>query len=144
MASEYIPVALERLVVERARGRCEYCRLPEAFSSGSFEIEHIQPRSLGGATDADNLALSCGGCNGFKGVKVSGLDPKTEELAVLFHPRQDVWREHFRWSEDSLSLEGITPKGRVTIVALRLNRVGLTNLRRLLVLDEKHPPVEEL
>lgn len=75
MASEYIPVAVERLVIERARGRCEYCRLPEAFSSGSFEIEHIQPRSLGGATDADNLAFSCGGCNGFKGVKVSGTDP---------------------------------------------------------------------
>ena len=140
MASQYLSVALERLVVERARGRCEYCRLPEAFSSGSFEIEHIQPRALGGTSEADNLAFSCGGCNGFKSVKVSGIDPQTEESVSLFHPRQDAWNTHFRWSDEGLSVEGITPKGRATIAVLRLNRSGVVNLRRLLILDEKHPP----
>ena len=140
MSSEYIPVALERLVVERARGRCEYCQCPEAFSTGSFEIEHIQPRSLSGATHADNLAFSCGGCNNFKGAKVGFPDPETQQLVPLFHPRQHVWNEHFRWSADALRVEGLSAIGRATAELLRLNRNGVVNLRRLLVLDERHPP----
>jgi hypothetical protein len=140
MASEYVPVALERHVFERARGRCEYCQLPEAFSSGAFEIEHIHPRSLGGLTNSANLALSCSGCNSFKGSKVSGADPQTGQTVSLFHPRQHVWSEHFRWSDDSLQVEGISAIGRATVELLRLNRRGLMNLRRLLIDDEKHPP----
>lgn len=140
MASQYIPVALERLVLERARGQCEYCRLPEAFSFVSFEIEHISPRALGGATEAENLALACSGCNGFKGTKTHGFDSETAELVALFHPRQHVWSEHFVWSRNGLSLEGQTPAGRATIETLKLNRSGVINLRRLLILDDRHPP----
>lgn len=140
MASEYIPVALERLIVERARGRCEYCQCPEDFSPGTFEIEHIHPRALGGTTDAENLALACGGCNAFKSVKVSALDPENQQTAAFFHPRQHTWSGQFRWSEDSLQLEGISATGRATIETLRLNRLGVVNLRRLLIMDEKHPP----
>lgn len=140
MASEYIAVALERLIVERARRRCEYCQCPEEFSLGAFQIEHIYPRSLGGATETENLALSCGGFNNFKGVRVDFPDPETQQSATLFHPRQHLWSEHFRWSEDFLRMEGISQTGRATIDALRLNRPGVFNLRRLLIMDDKHPP----
>jgi len=39
-----------------------------------------------------------------------------------------------------LTLLGLTPTGRATIAALRLNREGVINLRRALKLEGKHPP----
>jgi hypothetical protein len=40
--------AYRQLVVSRAGGACEYCRLVEAAAGVTFHIEHILPRSLGG------------------------------------------------------------------------------------------------
>jgi len=54
---------LERLVRDRADGRCEYCRLPQAGSRAPFEIDHIIARKHRGRTVAGNLALSCVYCN---------------------------------------------------------------------------------
>ena len=143
MAGEYVPVAVERLVVERAGGRCEYCRCPEAYALDTFEMEHIVPRSLGGATEAGNLALSCGGCNSFKGARLAAPDPESGDMAPLYHPRQQRWAEHFRWSDDFLSLEGLTPTGRATIALLRLNRLPVRNLRWLLLTQHLHPPGDD-
>jgi hypothetical protein len=50
---------LERSVRQRAGGRCEYCRLPQAGSRVPFEIDHIIARKHRGRTAADNLAVSC-------------------------------------------------------------------------------------
>ena len=61
-------------------------------------------------------------------------------LSNIRHPRQDVWHEHFVWSKDSLFLVGLTPTGRATIEALRLNRAGIINLRDALKLEGKHLP----
>jgi hypothetical protein len=51
--------ALERLVRDRAGGRCEYCHLPQIGSRAPFEIDHIIPRKHHGRTIAGNLALAC-------------------------------------------------------------------------------------
>jgi hypothetical protein len=65
-------------------------------------------------------------------------------LAVrLFHPRRDRWRDHFAWSGDLLRLEGLTEVGRTTVDALQLNREGLVNIRRALILVGAHPPPED-
>lgn len=48
---------LERLVRERAGGVCEYCRMPEEFDEGVFEIDHIIARQHDGPTIASNLCL---------------------------------------------------------------------------------------
>jgi 5-methylcytosine-specific restriction endonuclease McrA len=80
------------------------------------------PRSRGGATAADNLALACQGCNNHKYQKVSVPDPVTGEIVALYHPRRDQWAEHFAWNEDCSLLIGITAIGRATIAALLLNR----------------------
>ena len=88
MSQTYVPRALVRVVTERAAGQCEYCRCLTGFSSDSFAVEHIVPEALGGVTETANLALSCLGCNSFKGAFVTGRDPTTERDAALFHPRQ--------------------------------------------------------
>ena len=99
------------------------------------------PVAKGGATSLENLALACGGCNGYKYTKQSAIDPTSSESALLYHPRQDVWLEQFAWSEDGLELIGITPTGRATIEALNLNRAGVKNIRKLLIMANLHPPL---
>ncbi len=140
MAREYIPVAVERLVRERANHRCEYCQSPSNISSAPFSLDHIYPDSLGGSSDENNLALACSFCNLAKSDKTHALDPETEHLIAIFHPRQDIWSEHFRWNEEGLSVVAFTPTGRATLLALGLNRVELQNLRRVLMRSELHPP----
>jgi hypothetical protein len=58
----------------------------------------------------------------------------------LFHPRRNRWHEHFEWSADLTLMIGLTPTGRATIAAMDLNRFGVVNLRRLLLLINEHPP----
>jgi 5-methylcytosine-specific restriction endonuclease McrA len=140
MSQTYIPMALERLVRERANGQCEYCRCLTGFHSDPFAIEHIVPEVRGGFTDEANLALSCLGCNSFKGAFQTGTDPVTNQEIPLFHPRLQKWTEHFRWSDDTTHIVGITATGRATVIKLRLNRSGLVNLRAALHRFGVHPP----
>jgi 5-methylcytosine-specific restriction endonuclease McrA len=90
----YISTALRRLVSERAGYRCEYCLLPEEFSSFPHEPDHITPLKHGGATTADNLALACFWCNRLKGSDLAALDPQTGQIKPLFNPRLHAWSDH--------------------------------------------------
>ena len=141
MSDRHVPSALRRSVERRAAGRCEYCLTPRAFSASGFCVEHIRPRKQGGPTALENLALACAGCNGHKADKTHASDPATGRHTRLYHPRSDAWRRHFRWSSGGLTIEGITAVGRATIAALLLNRTPLVNLRRILALEGRHPPV---
>jgi hypothetical protein len=108
----------------------------------SFVVDHIVPRSSGGATHTDNLAFACSGCNAHKYNKTSALDPVSGETVALYHPRRDRFRDHFTWSDDFTMMLGITPRGRATVEALHLNHDGVINLRRLLQEAGRHPPSE--
>lgn len=84
-----------------------------------FQIDHIIARQHGGPTVADNLALACIHCNRFKGPNIAGIDPDNSEIVRLFHPRSDIWAEHFIW--DGPRLEALSPIGRATIALLLIN-----------------------
>lgn len=130
----------KRQVRDRARGLCEYCRSPDLYSVTPFSVEHIHPRARGGGHGLDNLAFAGMGCNGHKHAKTEAIDPATGKLASLFHPRRQVWTDHFAWSEDYTLIIGQTPTGRATVDALQLNRSAQINLRRLLYASGAHPP----
>ncbi|MGH9855600.1 MAG: HNH endonuclease [Blastocatellia bacterium] len=140
MSEKYVPVELRRLVVERARDCCEYCRAQARYSSDPFTIDHIIPFILGGLTIAANLAFCCYGCNQCKGARIFAIDPVTGLSAPLFHPRQQRWEEHFAWNDDFTLMIGLTATGSATIESLQLNRSGLANLRRVLYAAGEHPP----
>lgn len=131
---------LRQQVWERANGCCEYCRSQEMFATEPFSVDHIIPRAKGGATRLDNLAYACLGCNSYKSSLIQAVDPATGEMALLFNPRQQSWHDDFAWSADLTEILGITPSGRATINALKLNRANLVNLRRLVLLIGEHPP----
>jgi hypothetical protein len=128
-----------RLVAERARFRCEYCLTPAGIVPSPFSSEHVLPRSKGGDHALENLSFSYQGCNGHKAAKTIALDPATGKTVSLFHPRQQVWSDHFGWVADGTRIEGRSAIGRATVLALQLNRTGLENLRRLMVLADIHP-----
>lgn len=132
-------VAKRLLIAQRAGFLCEYCHSPEDFSPDTFDIEHIVSILKGGTSDDINLALACGGCNGFKHTHSTGIDPLTGEASLLYHLREDAWASHFTWSEDFTTLIGLTPKGRATVERLKMNRPGLVNLRKALLSHGAHP-----
>lgn len=140
MPKIYIPIAIQREILELSRDYCEYCVMPSNFSTDFFHYEHIIALALNGKTELGNLARSCGICNNNKSDKIEHIDPLTQEIARLYHPRQDVWTEHFQWSNDDLYVVGLTAVGRATIDLLKLNRSNALNLRKLLKLGNLHPP----
>jgi len=141
MPKIYVPLPLQRAVIERAKGYCEYCQLPASFSPSSFNFEHIIPLVKQGLTTLENLAFSCGGCNAHKRDKTEAIDPLTRQFSPLFNPRTDSWFNHFEWNDDDSQIIGTTLSGRATVQLLKVNRDGNINLRRLLKMAELHPPI---
>ena|SRR5947208_175401 len=112
---------LAALVRHRAKSRCEYCHAPQRVIGQAYHIEHIVPRSKGGLTALENLALACSHCNFAKSDKTDALDPRMKKRVILFNPRTDQWETHFAWSKDWQRLKGRTATGRATVEALDMN-----------------------
>jgi hypothetical protein len=129
---------LREAVRERAGYRCEYCLMPEGYDVLPVEIDHIIARKHGGTTESGNLALSCYPCNAYKGPNIAGMDGETDEITRLFHPRRDIWQEHFEWSGGLLI--GRTTVGRVTIRVLDINQEERVCLRQSLIREGVFPP----
>lgn len=62
------------IVFARDGGRCAYCGVPVRPRAKGLHrapdlatLDHLTPRSEGGRTVADNLALACHGCNNARG-----------------------------------------------------------------------------
>jgi hypothetical protein len=85
----------------------------------SLQVDHIIPRKHGGSEETDNLAAACVDCNLRKGANLTGLDPDSGQVTLLFDPRRQAWSDHFGW--DGLSVVGLTAVGRTTVRVLELN-----------------------
>src|SRR5258708_25643650 len=123
----YVSIALRQKVRALAEDECEYWGLQERYAVKAHEVDHVRAEKHGGMTVLENLCLSCFDCNRHKGSDLSSVDPVTDEVVPLFHPRRDLWDDHFRLA-DSGYIEGITAKGRVTAKLLDFNnpeRVGI-------------------
>lgn len=103
-------------------------------------IDHILPRAKDGSSAIDNLCYACSWCNSYKWSKTVGIDPQTKVETPLYNPRMQNWNEHFYWSEDGLSVIGLTPIGRATVETLRMNNEYIVTSRRYWVEAGWHPP----
>jgi HNH endonuclease len=107
-----------------------------------LQIDHILPRSTrrrdaAGTPDEElevpeNLAAACAHCNRLKGDFTTGRDPLTGREVRLFHPRRDIWDEHFAWSSDYLRLLPLSEIGGATIARLHMNDPVFRRQRQLL------------
>lgn len=139
MSKEWIPADLSRRVRARAGDHCEYCQLPQWGQEATFHVDHVRPVTLRGRTVFSNLALACVLCSLTKAAKTDAVDPLTGKVVSLFHPRREDWLDHFKWSL-RWQIVGLTPTGRATVVALRMNRPRVLEIRRILVELDRFPP----
>lgn len=142
MSGSYIPKAVRDGVAEQSKHRCGYCLTAEAIVGTFMEYDHLIPEALGGPTMEDNLWLACSLCNDYKGDRIAGLDPVTNEVAPLYDPRRQVWSDHFQWIVEGSHIAGLTPTGRATVIVLNLNRAVLVIARRAWVAVGWHPPFD--
>ena len=135
-----VPLPLKRAVFQRAGGRCEYCGLSQAGQEAQFHVDHIHPLADGGVTTLENLALACVSCSLRKGARRTAPDPLTEKPARIFHPRKQIWSDHFQWK--GCRIMGRTPTGRATVDGLKMNRLLAQAIRAEESLMGRHPPNE--
>ncbi len=135
-----ISKAIQKQVIQRAEHRCSYCRSP-SWAGVPMVMEHIIPLVAGGNSSLDNLCLACYRCNEFKGAKREGTDPFSNLKVMLFHPQQQIWTEHFTWSDNKLEIIGLTPCGRATVNVLKLNNSQLITARQIWIIAGLHPPL---
>lgn len=140
MSQSRIPLALRREVIATSPPWCCYCQNQEIVSGIRLTVDHIVAEALGGKTEMANLSLACWDCNMIKGDRLVDMDPLTGNEVRLFHPRLETWATHFCWSDDGVFVIGLTPVGRATIAALKLNRPNLVQSRRRWVTVGWHPP----
>lgn len=140
MSKRYVSPKKKRFVLERSDRKCEYCLCLIDFIPDPYTIEHIISLGQGGTNDIDNLAIACFGCNLYKQDKITAIDPLTDTKVSLYNPRIDKWKTHFSWNEDFTEIIGLTPIGRASVIQLKLNRTGLINIRKLLIMYGEHPP----
>ncbi len=137
MSSTYISNELRNLVIQRASGCCEYCRLPQSVSIYTHEVDHIIAEKHSGETIADNLALSCLSCNRYKGSDFATIDPISKEIVPLFNPRRHVWNEHFEIQ--NAQIEGKTQIGIATARLLKFNLPSRILERQVLIDNKLYP-----
>ena len=83
MSETYISAELRRLVVSRARRRCEYCLVFEDDTYLGFQIDHIISEKHGGLTVDDNLALACLFCNITKAATLALWTPGSSPVCSI-------------------------------------------------------------
>jgi hypothetical protein len=133
-----VPEGLSRAVRARAQARCQYCLMDESLQGATFHVEHVIPRCKGGASNLENLALACPGCNLHKATRITAVDPATGEETPLFHPVRQVWLEHFRFR--GYQIEGLTIVGRATVAVLNLNSSRRQRIREVEEAFGLYPP----
>jgi hypothetical protein len=114
-----VPLDLAEATRNRAADRCQYCLMHQSLQGATFHIEHVLPKSKGGKTEIQNLALACPSCNLRKSDLVNAIDPLTGQTCSLFHPTHHRWADHFKL--EGYLVVGLTMVGRTTISTLDLN-----------------------
>jgi hypothetical protein len=130
--------ALYQRIAKRARHRCECCGLSQHGQEARFHAAHVVPRTAGGPTTPENLALACASCSLRKGAKQTALNPDSGEEVPLFNPRTQVWTEHFRW--EAARIVSLSATGSATAAALAMNRPLIIAIREEEAARGRHPP----
>jgi hypothetical protein len=103
--------------------------------SRRFTSSTSLPANTVGGSAPDNLCWACTSCNLHKGPNIAGIDQQTGQLVPLFHPRQQVWADHFEWN--GAIIRGKTPVGRATAAVLAFNLPENVELREALIAERR-------
>lgn len=135
--SVYIPEKLRSFVINRAHHCCEYCLMHDVHLVFGGHIDHIISIKHDGKTVEANLAYACLVCNVNKGSDIASFNHDKEEYIPLFHPRKQVWKEHFSYDEGKIN--PLTEIGNATIRTLQINRFDRISRRLALSSISAYP-----
>ena len=98
------PLALPAPLLIHARRQTPFCSFLDALDYVAVSVSSamlawaiwVVPVVAGGQSTSENLALACVSCSLRKGARLVTVDPYTGKEVVLFDPRRDAWRMHFR------------------------------------------------
>lgn len=79
-----------RGILQRDRGRCQYCNAPVGPSS--FTLDHVRPRARGGQSTWDNLVTACKSCN----CRKSDRTPEEAGMTLAKKPHQVTMHSRHR------------------------------------------------
>ena len=102
-----------------------------------MKIKTAPSNGTGTKRGTDEKGSICVLCNLHKGPNSAGLDPATGELTRLFHPRRDLWSDHF--DGQGTRLNGSTPVGRATVDVLVMNDPDVIAVRYALMEEGRFP-----
>ena len=131
----YIPSDIRRIVIDRAAGRCKYCRIKESDTFCGCQIDHIISEKHNGQTIELNLAFTCAYCNRFKGSDIGSIASSTGEFTRFYNPRTDTWAEHFEFVD--FRILPLTAIGETTTQILKFNEFDRV-LERRAILDAEN------
>lgn len=140
MSKTRIPAAVRRAVEKESNNCCSYCQSQPLLTGIPLEIDHIIPEAKGGSSHKLNLCMACPLCNQYKSAKLAEIDPESAMLSPLFNPRTQKWAEHFAWTVDYRIILGLTPTGRATVIALKMNNPPMVIARAIWATTGLHPP----
>jgi hypothetical protein len=83
----------------------------------------------------DNLALACPDCNRYKGPNLTTIDPQDGKVIRLFHPRIDMWEDHFEFQ--GAHIVGRTDIGAATARLLQMNNEDRVRVRAELLANRE-------
>lgn len=126
----------------RAKRLCEYCLIHEEDAFVGCEVDHIIGEKHGGPTQINNLAYACLSCNRHKGSDIGSMIWETGRIVRFFHPRTDIWPEHF--ALNGLLIEPLTDVGKVTERIFQFNAVERLLERQALAGVGRYPTLEAL
>jgi 5-methylcytosine-specific restriction endonuclease McrA len=93
-AYEYLPkgrVRFSRLnIYARDQDTCQYCS--RTLPRSELNLDHVNPRTLGGKTTWENVVCSCVPCN----LKKGGRTPEQAGMRLLRKPFRPRWTPLFR------------------------------------------------
>ena len=75
-------------IAQRAKNRCEYCKIHEDDMFIGFEIDHIIANKHGGGDEMENLAYACPHCNQHKGSDLVTFIDSYDDIVMLYNPRK--------------------------------------------------------
>lgn len=125
--------SIRKFVRSRAKGSCEYCRIPDDAVEWPYHVEHIVALQHGGDDRPSNLCWACIHCNLRKGTNLASIDQRSGEQANVFDPRTQRWSDHFVLR--GAKIVGLTAIGRCTVRLLRMNDRDRVELRRELIAE---------
>lgn len=131
--TRYISDEHRLFISERAKARCEYCKMPEEHSFYAFHIDHIISIKHGGLTEIDNLAYTCF-CNRNKGSDIASIYENT--IIAFFNPRIDDWDTHFCF--ENAIIQPLTKRGFITSKILNFNHPDRISERKVLIMSKRY------